>query len=255
MDLGLAGKRAVVTGGSKGIGRAIVDALIADGAQVSICGRTAADLERTQVEVRGRGGVIYAEALDVRDAAAFEAWIERTATLLGGIDILISNVTTRVYAKGEDMWKECFDVDFLQHARAVATCLPHLERAGGGSITIISSIASVLTHLPPGEEGYGAMKAALINYVGQLGATQARKNIRCNAISPGPVHFPGGFWDHIKQAVPAAFERAAALSPMGRHATPQEVAAAAVFLASPAASYITGANLRVDAGGIKTANF
>lgn len=255
MDLGLKGKRAIVTGGSKGIGRAIVDALVADGAHVSICGRTAADLERALDEVRAAGGVIYGEALDVRDADALGAWIARSAEHLGGLDILISNVTTRVYTKGEDMWKDCFDVDFLQHARTVSMCLPHLERAGGGSITIISSIASVLTHLPPGEEGYGAMKAALINYVGQLGATQARKNIRCNAVSPGPVHFPGGFWDEVRIKVPAAFERAAALSPLGRHATPQEVAAAAVFLASPAASYITGANLRVDGGGIKTANF
>lgn len=255
MDLGLRGKRAIVTGGSKGIGRAIVDALIADGAAVAICGRTAADIERTQAEVKAAGGVIYGESLDVRDAPAFDGWIERSAEALGGVDLLISNVTTRVYSKGDAMWRECFDIDFLQHVRVAAACLPHIERAGGGSVTIVSSIAAVMTHLPPGEEGYGAMKAALINYVGQMGATQARKAIRFNAVSPGPVDFPGGFWDQVRTANPNAYARAAALAPLGRHATPQEVAAAVVFLASPAASFITGANLRVDGGGVKSANF
>ena len=255
MDLGLNGKRALVTGGSKGIGRAIVETLIADGASVSFCARTESDVLAAVQDLRAAGATVYGASLDVRDEAAFNAWVDKSAELLGGIDILISNVTTRIYSKGEAMWRDCFDVDFLQHVRVVNACLPHLEQAKGGSVTIISSIASVLTHLPPGEEGYGAMKAALINYVGQMGATQARKSIRFNAVSPGPVDFPGGFWDQVRQKSPAMFERAASLAPLGRHATAQEVAAAAVFLASPKASFITGANLRVDGGGIKSANF
>jgi NAD(P)-dependent dehydrogenase (short-subunit alcohol dehydrogenase family) len=255
MDLGLKGKRAIVTGGSKGIGRAIVEALVADGAAVAFCARTAADVTQAEADLRARGATAYGASLDVRDAERFVGWMGEAIGRLGGLDILVSNVTTRVHARGEAMWRECFEVDFLQHVRAIEAGLPALAASGAGSVVVISSIAAVMTQLPPGEEGYGAMKAALINHVGQLAATQARKGVRVNAVSPGPVHFPGGFWDQVKTADPAFFERAGKVSALGRHATAEEVAAVAVFLASPAASYVSGANWRVDGGAVKATNF
>jgi NAD(P)-dependent dehydrogenase (short-subunit alcohol dehydrogenase family) len=255
MDLGLTGKRAIVTGGSRGIGRAIVDLLTGEGAHVAYCARTAAAVEETAQAFADRGSTLYRAALDVRDAAAFDAFMANAATALGGVDILVSNVTTRIHTKGDQMWRDCFEVDLLQHIRAVEAALPRLLETGAGSVVFVSSIASVLTNLPPGEEGYGAMKAALLNVAGQLAAKHGAAGLRVNSVSPGPILFPGGFWDMVRSQAPASFERAAKLPALGRLGTDYEVARAVVFLASPAASYISGANLRVDGAAVKTSNF
>ena len=255
MDLGLKGKRAIVTGGSRGIGRAIVDLLTAEGADVAFCARTAEAVRDTGAAFSARGGKVFSAALDVRDAAAFDSFMADAAASLGGVDILVSNVTTRIHTTGDQMWRDCFEVDLLQHIRAADAALPSLLDSGAGSIVFVSSIASVLTTLPPGEEGYGAMKAALLNVAGQLAAKHGAKGLRVNSVSPGPIHFPGGFWDMIKAKAPDSFARAERLPALGRLGTDYEVARAVVFLTSPAASYISGANLRVDGAAIKTANF
>jgi NAD(P)-dependent dehydrogenase (short-subunit alcohol dehydrogenase family) len=255
MDLGLKGKRAIVTGGSRGIGRAILIALIEDGAEVATCARGEDGLNRLAADVGALGGKLHTQALDVRDAAAFEAWLSGAAEVLGGIDIVVSNVSTRVTATGEPMWRETFETDLLQHVRLAEQAVPYLLKGSQPSLVFISSIAGVLTQLPPGEEAYGTMKAALVNYAGQLSARYGRKGLRVNTVSPGPIFFEGGVWDQIRQHQPALFESAARLSVLERHGTAEEVARAVAFLASPAAAYITGANLRVDGGMVKTANF
>lgn len=255
MDLGLSGKRVIVTGGTRGIGRAIVEAFAADGASVATCARGADGCAALETAMRERGASVSAQALDVRDAEAFGGWFAAAAERLGGLDIVVSNVSTRIATVGEAMWRDTFEVDLLQHVRVAELALPRLKGGEAASLLFISSIASVLTQLPPGEEAYGTMKAALVNYAGQLAARQGAAGVRVNLLSPGPILFEGGVWDQIRTASPPLFASAARLAALGRHGTPEEVAKAAVFLASPAAAFITGANLRVDGGAVKTANF
>ena len=255
MDLGLKGKRAIVTGASRGIGRAIAQALASEGASIATCARGQAALDDALAAFRSHGVVAFGEALDVRDTASFTAWIGRAAEALGGVDILVSNVTTRVDPASEHWWSESFEADLHQHVRAFDASLTHLRDGRQPAVVFIGSIAAVMTQLPPYEIAYGTMKAALTSYAGQMAAVHGPSGLRVNAVSPGPVYFEGGWWDMVKTKQPAAFERAAGLSALGRMATPVEVANAAVFLASPAAAYVTGVNLRVDGGLIRTVNF
>lgn len=259
MDLGLKGRRALVTGGSRGIGRAIVDLLAAEGASVAICARGEAGVAATVAAVTARGaesGIkAYGEAFDVRDEGALKGWFHRASDHLGGVDIVVSNVSTRPSAMGMQMWRDGFESDILQHVQLTELALPLLKTGVNPSIVFIASIASVMTNLPPHEEAYGAMKAALINYTGQLAARHAAAGIRVNAVSPGPIFFEGGEWDINRIERPQLFAAASRLPAMGRLGTPAEVANAVVFLTSSAASYITGANLRIDGGAIKASNF
>jgi len=255
MDLGLRGKRAIVTGGTRGIGRAAAELLALEGASVAICARTPSAVAEAVTSLERHGVPAFGAALDVRDGSAFRAWLGSAAAALGGIDVVVSNVSTRPTMQGEDAWREAFETDFLQHVRISELALPHLEQGRDPCLLFVSSIASVLTVLPPGEDGYGTMKAALISLTGQLAAKHGAKGIRVNAISPGPVLFPGGVWDQIRSAQPALFERAAKMSALGRHATPEEIADAIAFLVSPRARYITGANLRIDGAAVKSVNY
>ena len=255
MDLKLFGKRALVTGGSRGIGRAIVDALVAEGVSVATCARGAANLDATIASAKAKGVNAYGEAFDVRDGVAFQGWFERSVAHLGGLDIVISNVSTRPTVSGEQMWRDAFESDLMHHLRLADLALPVIKSGVAPNLLFIASIASVLTNVPPGEEAYGAMKAALVNFTGQLAARQASAGIRVNAVSPGPILFPGGEWDNNKANKPALFAAASRLPAMGRLGSPEEVANAVAFLVSPLASYITGANLRIDGGAIKSSNF
>ncbi|MFN9008054.1 MAG: SDR family NAD(P)-dependent oxidoreductase [Hyphomonadaceae bacterium] len=255
MDLGLKGKRLLITGGSRGLGRAIVTHALAEGAIVATCARGQAGLDRLASDLGAGQDRLFCQALDVRDAAAFQAWVQTAAAQLGGVDGVVSNVSTRLSGHDETWWRESFETDFLQHARLAEATYPHLKSGHEPALLFISSIASVLSNLPPDELAYGVMKAGLINYTGQLAARWGNRGIRVNAVSPGPIFFEGGTWDTIKQGNPKLFEAAARLPALGRHGTPDEVAKTALFLLSPAASYITGTNLRIDGGAIRTANF
>jgi 3-oxoacyl-[acyl-carrier protein] reductase len=244
MDLGLRNRKALITGGTKGIGRAIADTLAAEGCNVAICSRHA-DEVTAAVAALGKTGVkATGRALDVADGAALRGWIDAAAGELGGLDILVANVSALAIPSNDESWRKEFEVDMMHTVHAVEASLPHLEKSKAASIVIISSVSGIEIDFAAGP--YGAFKAALIHYAKAQACQLAGKGIRVNAVSPGNTYFEGGVWHHIEKNIPDLFSKALGLNKTGRMATAQEVANGAVFLASPAASFITGTNLLVD---------
>jgi len=246
VDLGLKGLRALVTGGTRGIGRAIVETLADEGAAVAFCARTTADVARAAEEMTARGGVVTGRCVDVSDEAAVRQWVGDTAAELGGLDIVVANVSALAIPDEEANWRASFDVDLMGTVHLVDAALPHLERSEAASIVTISSVSGREVDFAAGP--YATMKAAIIHYTQGLAYQLAAKGIRANSLSPGNTYFPGGVWENIEQNNPELFATALGLNPTGRMARPEEIARAAVFLASPAASFMTGANLLVDGG-------
>lgn len=244
MDLQLRGMRAVVTGGTKGIGRAIVETLADEGVSVALCARTESDVTETVKTLQQSGAAVTGRAVDVADQVALATWVEDVAAELGGLDIVVSNVSALAMDNDEQNWRKSFEVDMLGTVRLVEVALPHLERSQAPSIVTLSSVSGREIDFAAGP--YGTFKAALIHYTQGLAYQLAGKGIRANTVSPGNTYFPGGVWSDIEQNNPTLFSEALALNPTGRMAKPEEIARAVVFLASPAASFVTGTNLVVD---------
>jgi NAD(P)-dependent dehydrogenase (short-subunit alcohol dehydrogenase family) len=243
MDLQLRGKRALVTGGTKGIGRAIVDCFADEGADVAFCARTEADVNAAAKAVEEKGVRAFGRALDVADGAALKAWVSDAADALGGLDAIVANVSALSAGLAEENWQASFDVDILHSVRLVEAAMPHLEQSDAASITLISSVSGRDIDF---SGAYGVMKGALIHYGHSLAYNLAPQGIRANVVSPGNTYFEGGFWASAEQNMPDLFQMMMGLNPTGRMGTPEEVGAAVVFLASPLASRITGTNLLVD---------
>lgn len=244
MELGLSGKRFLVTGGTRGIGRAVVDGLLAEGAAVAYCARTPDAVSATESELAATGATAIGTAVDVGDGAALSDWAEASAAALGGIDGLVANVSALAIADNAENWRASFEVDLMGTIGLVQAALPNLLASGSGSIVTISSVSGREIDFASGP--YGTMKAALIHYTQGLAYNLAAKGVRANTVSPGNTYFPGGVWPSIEENDPELFATALGLNPTGRMATPQEVANAVVFLSSSAASFITGTNLLVD---------
>ncbi len=244
MDLGLAGKRAIVTGGTRGIGRQIVELLVAEGCHVGFCARDKAEVDGATAGLGGKSVQVIGGAVDVADDAQLRQWIADTADVLGGLDIIIPNASALVGGADVDAWRKGLEVDILGTVRTVEAAMPYLEASDAASIVAISSTAAINT--AGGVRAYSGVKAALISYLSGLSTNLGSKGIRANTVSPGAIYFEGGVWDVRKREAPDAYAAAIARCPMGRLGSPEEVANAVVFLASPAASYISGTNLVVD---------
>ena len=244
MDLGLKGLKALVTGGTKGIGAAIAQTLAREGADVAICARHADDLTKSVAALSALGVRAHGAVADVGDAAALKAWVEASRAALGGIDIVVANVSALAIPSTEANWQLGFEVDMMGTVRLVEAAMPSLEQSAHAAIVTISSVSGREIEFAAGP--YGAFKAAIVHYTQGLAYHLAGKRIRANSVSPGNTYFEGGVWNQIEHGNPQFFKDALALNPSGRMGTPQEMANAAVFLASPAASYITGTNLVVD---------
>ncbi|WP_088284554.1 SDR family NAD(P)-dependent oxidoreductase [Ideonella sp. A 288] len=254
MDLGLKGLKAIVTGGTKGIGRAIAQTLAAEGADVALCARNAAEVAATAADFGQRYGVkVVGRAVDVADGPGLAAWVDESAAALGGIDIVVANVSALAIAPDEAAWQKGFEVDMMGTVRLVNAAMPWLEKSTNASIVTISSVSGREIDFASGP--YGAFKAAIIHYTQGVAYHLAGKRIRANSVSPGNTYFEGGVWDQIEHGNPELFKLAMSLNPTGRMGTPQEMANAAAFLASPAASFITGTNLVVDGALTKGVQF
>lgn len=256
MDLGLKSKKAVVLGGTRGIGRAIADTLADEGADVAICARNADQVSDAVAALEAKGVRATGASVDITDGDGLKSWIQSVGETLGGIDILISNAGAMAQGNDPDSWEKNFRLDILGAVNAFEAAEPFLGKAadthGDAAFVIISSISAAVADNPG---SYGPIKAALIHQAKGLARQHASRGIRTNVVSPGMVYFDGGIWQQVEQGMPDFFKQALGRNPTGRMATAQEIANAAVFLASPASSYTTGSNLVVDGALSNRVNF
>ena len=246
MDLGLKDKVAVVTGSSRGIGRAIALALADEGCDIVLCARGEERLRQTEAEARNRGVRVLGVVADVTRLEDIERLVAQSIDAFGRIDILVNNVGGSWPADDDAAWDASYQANLLPAARATRLVVPHMRRQGGGSII---HIASIWGRESGGLPTYNALKAALISHAKSMALALAPDKIRVNSVAPGSVAFPGGSWQRRVDADPegmAAFVRAEI--PMGRFGRPEEVAAVVVFLASEKASWVTGACVNIDGG-------
>ena len=245
MQLDLNGRNAVIAGGSRGIGRSIALAFARAGANVSICARGETALRATEVELRHCGHTVHAVTCDLGDEAAVKKFVTSAAQALGGIDVLVNNASGFGTSDDEAGWAASINVDLMAPVRASHAALPFLEKSRG-SIIHISSISGLKpsARTPP----YGAVKAAMIQYTLSQAAQLAAKHIRVNCIAPGSIEFPGGSWERRKTSDPNLYNAILGRIHFGRLGTPEEVANVALFLASSAASWVTGQTIAVDGG-------
>lgn len=246
MDLGLEGKAAVVTGASRGIGRAIALRLADEGAAVAICARGEPALREVETELRARRVPVYAAVCDVGDAETLDGFLDAVRAELGRVDILVNNPSGFAFADDEAAWQSSLNVDLMAAVRGTWKVTPWMAAAGGGAIVHISSIAGIeAVPFPP---AYGAAKAAMISHAKSLAVVLAPQKIRVNAVVPGSVEFPGGVWDQTRQGNPDFYHAILQTIPAGRMGTPEEVADVVAFLASGRASWVTGSCIVVDGG-------
>lgn len=252
MDLGLKGKKVILTGGSRGIGRAALELFAAEGADVAFFSRNAEQVAETVASLSRHGGKVIGEAFDMSDLDGYPGWLTSAAERLGGCDVFVPGASASGSGATGD-WDACYNADIKGTVLGVEALEPYLEKSGAGAIVIMSSTAGLETFIVP--QAFNALKGALIVYASQLGQQLGAKGIRVNTVSPGPIAFPGGNWEAIKAGAPELYEATQAQFALGRWGGPEEVARTIVFLASPASSYTTGTNVVIDGGYTKRVQF
>jgi 3-oxoacyl-[acyl-carrier protein] reductase len=247
MDLHLKGKNVIVTGASRGIGRAIAEAFADEGANLAICARTLGPVNEVVDGLKAKGVKAFGGVVDIADGPALKAWVAKAAKQLGGVSVLVSNASALPRDSSEAAWKSLFDIDMMGAVRSFEAAKPFLEAAGEESgdaaFVIISSVSAAEAS---SVSAYGAVKASLIHYAKGVAREGAAKHVRCNVVSPGTVYFKGGVWGMAEEHAPAFFQSMIKRNPTGRMATPQEIASAAAFLASPRSAFTTGINMVID---------
>ena len=252
MDLQLKGHKALITGGSKGIGRAIAECFASEGADVAICARNQAEIDAAVESLKSKGVNAFGKSVDVGNGDEFKAWVAEAGEALGGIDAIVSNVSGG-NAPGEDGWRANFEYDLLGTVRFVEAAMPKLKESSNASICMISTTAALEKFIAAG--AYNSIKAALIQYSGALSQDVAGDGIRVNSICPGPVFIEGGAWDYIKQNMTPFYEQTLSEIPLGRMGSAEDIANQVVFLASPRAGFTTGTNVVIDGGMTKRIQF
>ena len=256
MDLQLKGKTAIVTGGTRGIGRAIAECFADEGANVAICARKADQVAEAVKALESRGVKAFGAVVDIADGPALQGFVKEAADKLGGLDILVSNASALVNSNSEADWRAMFDIDMLGAIRTWEAAKPLLEataaKTGDAAFLIVSSVSAVNSDTP---SAYGAMKAALLHFAKGVARSSAANKVRCNVVSPGTVFFEDGVWGNVKRTAPGFFDTMIKRNPTGRMATPEEIAAATVFLASPRSAFTTGINMIVDGAITQRVNY
>lgn len=246
MDLGLRNKKVLISGGSKGIGLAIAQKFIDEGAFVSICARNQQGIDKALQQL---GDKAIGKVVDVSNADEVEQWIKESHQTMGSLDSVVANVSALASGHDLETWKRAVNTDLFGTVTMVNNVLPYLTKQKSGSIVIISSIAAV--EVDVFAEPYGALKAALNHYGKSIALRVAEHHVRVNLVSPGTIYFKGGIWDQIERENPEIYQTALKNNPLGRMGTPEDIASSVVFLASDQASFITGTNLVVDGGMTK----
>jgi len=250
MDLGLQGKRAIILGGSRGIGWYTAQLLRQEGASVAICARGSTRVDEAVAELSAIGdGQALGRSVDLTDGDATRVFVREAITTLGGLDILIHNASGFGVGASEDDWARSFAVDVMAGVRAVDEALPELQASGQGSIVFVGSMASKY-HFGRPPSAYGPVKAAMRTYANELAQNYGKQGVRANVISPGAVWFPGGSWDERKQENPKFYAAVERGIPLGRLGTGEEIARIIAFTASPAGLWLNATHLAADGGQV-----
>lgn len=252
MDLGLKGLKVILTGGSRGTGRAALELFAAEGADVGFFSRNQDQIDEAVASLSRHGGKVVGRRGDLKDLDAYPGLLTGIADELGGCDIFIPSASASGSKLAQD-WEACFAMDVLGTVRGCEALEPYLERSSHGSIVVMASTAATETFMAP--QAFNAVKATLITYSKQLGQALGPKGIRVNTVSPGPVWFEGGNWDDVKRDMPELWDATLAQMVIGRFGEAQDVARTIVFIASPASGWTTGTNVIVDGGYTKRVQF
>jgi len=247
MDLQLNGKRAIVTGGTRGIGRAIADTLADEGCNVAICARDTNQISEAVNALKSKGVSAFGGTVDITDGDALKKWIEKAGNEFGGLDVLISSAGAMAIGADIRSCDKNLILDIFGTVNSLEAALPMLAasaRENGAAAIVALGSASAAGATQP--SSYGAIKGALVHYINGVSKQNASKHVRAYVVSPGMVYFEGGVWNKIEQQTPQFFKDSLACNPMGRMATPWDIAKAVVFLASPCSCFTTGINMLVD---------